>query len=153
VLNGEATNSNFIVFGLTRSGLEPTIYHTRGEHANHYTGYSRQALGDIFSQLCKHKQLKRYKAVIDNCLKCSEKKYDLPNNEADIQDLKLKGPGPSCQNVLHDGFIAFDHWSLDSLPNMDNNFSLQLFHKTNQFNLYHLYLFMHTGVQHDFYIR
>jgi hypothetical protein len=21
---------------LTRSGLEPTIYHTRGEHANHY---------------------------------------------------------------------------------------------------------------------
>ena len=25
------------VFGLTRSGLDPTIYHTRGEHANHYT--------------------------------------------------------------------------------------------------------------------
>jgi hypothetical protein len=23
--------------GLTRSVLEPTIYHTRGEHANHYT--------------------------------------------------------------------------------------------------------------------
>jgi hypothetical protein len=41
----------------------------------------------------------------------------------------------SCQNVLHDGFIAFDHWSLDSLPNMDNNFSLQLFHKTNQTHL------------------
>ena len=55
---------------------------------------SDTALGDIFSQLCKHKQLKRYKAVIDNCLKSSEKKYDLPNNEADIQDLKLKGPGP-----------------------------------------------------------
>ena len=31
----EATNSNFIVFGLTRSGLEPTIYCTRG--TNHYT--------------------------------------------------------------------------------------------------------------------
>jgi hypothetical protein len=31
----EATNTNFIVFGLTRPGLEPTIYHTRGEHANH----------------------------------------------------------------------------------------------------------------------
>jgi hypothetical protein len=29
--------SNFIVFGLTRSMLEPTIYRTRGEHANHYT--------------------------------------------------------------------------------------------------------------------
>jgi hypothetical protein len=29
VLSGEATNTNFIVLGLTRSGLEPTIYHTR----------------------------------------------------------------------------------------------------------------------------
>jgi hypothetical protein len=37
VLPGETPNSNFIDFGLTRSGLEPTIYHTRGEHANHYT--------------------------------------------------------------------------------------------------------------------
>ena len=36
VLSGEATQINFIVFGLTRPGLEPTIYHTRGEHANHY---------------------------------------------------------------------------------------------------------------------
>ena len=26
-----------LVFGLTRLGLEPTIYHTRGEPANHYT--------------------------------------------------------------------------------------------------------------------
>jgi hypothetical protein len=36
VLIGEATNTNFIVFGLTRPGLEPMIYSTRGEHANHY---------------------------------------------------------------------------------------------------------------------
>jgi hypothetical protein len=36
VLIGEATNTNFIVFGLTRPGLEHTIYRTRGEHANHY---------------------------------------------------------------------------------------------------------------------
>ena len=36
-LRGEATNTNFIVFSLTRSGLEPTFYHTWGEHANHYT--------------------------------------------------------------------------------------------------------------------
>jgi hypothetical protein len=35
-LSGEATNTNFIVFGLNRPGLEPTIYHTRGKHANHY---------------------------------------------------------------------------------------------------------------------
>ena len=27
-----ATNTNFIVFGLTRPGLKPTIYCTRGEH-------------------------------------------------------------------------------------------------------------------------
>jgi len=26
VLSGEAANTNFIVFGLTRPGLEPTIY-------------------------------------------------------------------------------------------------------------------------------
>ena len=36
VLSGEATNTNFIVYGLIRPGLEPTIYRTRGEHANHY---------------------------------------------------------------------------------------------------------------------
>jgi hypothetical protein len=36
-MSGEATNTNFIVFGLTWPGLEPTICHTRGEHANHYT--------------------------------------------------------------------------------------------------------------------
>ena len=29
-LSGEATNTNFIVFGVTRSGLEPTIYLTLG---------------------------------------------------------------------------------------------------------------------------
>ena len=32
---GDAANTNLIVFGLTRSGLKPTIYHTRGKHANH----------------------------------------------------------------------------------------------------------------------
>jgi hypothetical protein len=36
-LSGEATNTNFIVFVLTRSGLEPTIFRTRREHANYYT--------------------------------------------------------------------------------------------------------------------
>jgi len=37
VFTGEATNTNFIVFGLTRSGLEPMIYGTRAEHANYIT--------------------------------------------------------------------------------------------------------------------
>ena len=32
----EATSNSFIVLGLTRPELEPTIYHTRGKHANHY---------------------------------------------------------------------------------------------------------------------
>ena len=36
VRSGETTNINFIVFGLTRSWLEPTIYRTRSEHANYY---------------------------------------------------------------------------------------------------------------------
>ena len=28
---------SYIVLGMTRLGLEPTIYRTQGEHANHYT--------------------------------------------------------------------------------------------------------------------
>ena len=32
----EATNTNVMVFGLIRPGLKPTIYQTRGEHANYY---------------------------------------------------------------------------------------------------------------------
>jgi hypothetical protein len=37
-----ATNTNFIVFGLTQLGLEPTIYHTQDKHANHYTTHAVQ---------------------------------------------------------------------------------------------------------------
>jgi hypothetical protein len=36
VLSGEATNTIFLAFGLTRPVFEPTIYRTGGEHANHY---------------------------------------------------------------------------------------------------------------------
>jgi len=32
MLSGEATNTNFTVFGLTRPGLEPAIYRTRPLH-------------------------------------------------------------------------------------------------------------------------
>ena len=35
MLSRDATNTNLIVFDLNRSGLEPTIYHTPGEHVNH----------------------------------------------------------------------------------------------------------------------
>jgi hypothetical protein len=51
VLRGEATNTNFIVFGLTKPGHEPTIYHTRGEHANHY---ATDASSSIWVQLKSH---------------------------------------------------------------------------------------------------
>ena len=33
----KATNTNFIVFGLTRPDLVPTIYPTQDKHTNHYT--------------------------------------------------------------------------------------------------------------------
>jgi len=37
--SGEAANTNLIVFCLTQSGLEPTIYYTGGKHANYYIIY------------------------------------------------------------------------------------------------------------------
>ena len=37
MLSGEATTTSYIVFGMTQSGLEPTIYHTQGGCDNHYT--------------------------------------------------------------------------------------------------------------------
>ena len=37
MFSSEATNTNFKVLGLTGSGLEPTSYHTGGEHVDHYT--------------------------------------------------------------------------------------------------------------------
>jgi hypothetical protein len=37
VLSGESGNTIFIVFGLTQPMLESIIYHTRGEHTDHYT--------------------------------------------------------------------------------------------------------------------
>jgi hypothetical protein len=33
VLSGEATNTIFLAFGLTRLGFETTIYRTPGDHA------------------------------------------------------------------------------------------------------------------------
>ena len=37
VLTGEETTTIFIVFDFIQSGLEHTIYRTRGEHANRHT--------------------------------------------------------------------------------------------------------------------
>ena len=44
MLSGEATHTNYIVFSLTQSGIEPTIYRTRGEHASHYATDDRGLL-------------------------------------------------------------------------------------------------------------
>jgi hypothetical protein len=35
MLSREATNTNFIVFGLILPGYEQMIYHTQSEHGNH----------------------------------------------------------------------------------------------------------------------
>ena len=51
MLSGEATNTNFIVFCLTQPGLEPTIYHTLGEHANHYATDAVQNVDDWKSKI------------------------------------------------------------------------------------------------------
>ena len=40
--SGEATPINSIVCGLIRQGLEPTICHTRGEHANKYMRFCNE---------------------------------------------------------------------------------------------------------------
>jgi hypothetical protein len=47
LLLGETTNTNFIVFGLTRPAFEPTIYRTRGEHDNYYTTDALKILDNI----------------------------------------------------------------------------------------------------------
>ena len=44
MLSGEETNFNFLVFGLTRPGIESTIYCTRGKHANHYAEWRQTRL-------------------------------------------------------------------------------------------------------------
>ena len=53
----EAANTNIIVLGLTWPGLEPTIYHTQSEHANHYT----TAAVYIYSE--------------DSCIRCTILRY------------------------------------------------------------------------------
>jgi hypothetical protein len=66
MLSREATNTNFIVFGLIRSGLEPTIYCTQGKHANHYT---TDAVGNWF---VLKKKKKRKKELLVTSMACSK---------------------------------------------------------------------------------
>ena len=50
--NGEATNINRVGFGETRSGLELTIYCTRGEHPNHYISDEYPELNSMQNSKC-----------------------------------------------------------------------------------------------------
>jgi hypothetical protein len=52
MLSGEAANTNLIVFGLTESGLESTIYCTQDEHVNHYTTDAVKIVSIIITTLC-----------------------------------------------------------------------------------------------------
>ena len=59
VLSGKATNTNFIVFGLTRSGIEPMISRTRSDNANHYTSDAvwnlpQPSTGTLKKVYCNH---------------------------------------------------------------------------------------------------
>lgn len=47
----QVTMSNFIIFGLTRLGLEHMIYHTCGEHGNYYTTKTK-AVGSSDNNMC-----------------------------------------------------------------------------------------------------
>jgi hypothetical protein len=59
VFSGEATNTNFIVFGLQLPGLESTIYHTQGEHANHH---ATDAVSNVYVELINMFKLINFKS-------------------------------------------------------------------------------------------
>ena len=59
MFSGEEPNTNFIVFGLQLPGLEPTIYHTQGEHANHY---ATDAVYNVYVELINMLKLINFKS-------------------------------------------------------------------------------------------
>ena len=68
MLSGKATNTNFIVFGLTRLRLEPPIYRTRGEHANHYaTDAAKKKLSRKLQEIHKLHYYYRYIPKLKKC--------------------------------------------------------------------------------------
>ena len=67
MVSGEATHTILIVFGFTRSGLEPTMYRTRDEYAYHYT------TGAVFSSMTIYSSYKRHL----NFLTMSQTQYEI----------------------------------------------------------------------------
>jgi hypothetical protein len=71
MLSRKATSTNFIVFGLTQSGLEPTIYSTSCEHDNHYT--TDAVPYKIWSKSVNQKQCYRWQKFVMNKYMCTYK--------------------------------------------------------------------------------
>jgi hypothetical protein len=88
VPNAEATNTNFIVLGLIRLGLEPTIYRTRDEHANHYaTDAVHTTIAQGFTQ-----NVSRYQRGIirrRTSKKAKIKRKKVKNNDLQNSTLKI----------------------------------------------------------------
>ena len=80
-------NVNFTVFGLTRSGLEPTIYLTRGEHTNHYTTDAVKLFGIV--RAWHSESLQAYGSLIIKDM-CSLSVYDV-QHESRKGELKWEG--------------------------------------------------------------
>jgi hypothetical protein len=72
MLSEEATNTHFIVFDMTRPGLESMIYRTRGEHAKHY---AIDAVFVVTEKLIKFRKFvsKQYTILgVNKCACCSD---------------------------------------------------------------------------------
>ena len=90
MLSGEATNTNFIVFGLTWPRLEPTIYRIRGEHDNHYTT-------DVITIFTKYNMLNyiaidRICGVMVSVLASSVEHHGLETRSGQTKDDKIASP-------------------------------------------------------------
>jgi hypothetical protein len=66
LVNNEAANTNFIVFGLNRQGLKLNIYCIWGEHANHNIADAAMWKSESNFQENNHKNMK----VISIRLRC-----------------------------------------------------------------------------------
>jgi len=64
----EATNTNFIVFALTRPGLELTMYHTLDEHANNNIIDAVQTVRNRGNQSTYYRKLSEQSIQRKNCI-------------------------------------------------------------------------------------
>jgi hypothetical protein len=86
VLYGEASNTNYLVFNLTRSWLGPTIYHTWGKRANHCT--SNAVTQNEITFKSKLLILREYPTVSSSKLLCFYLKFNTIYQTATYYNLK-----------------------------------------------------------------